>query len=192
MGIAEKNNAQLCQHNGLTPNPHCYIATILRQCLIRGTVKGFKSNSAFAFAVRILHQPRGLYICRARGFYIHRAAFAFTARLLHSPRGLYINRATFLTRLRVTLLGHHSCAILVSRGQTAIFAQGRYCFQYKRPAQKGSGTLPLAYLCQPPSGMLGVNCLPIKHRCQYILLQVMRYVHDEFSKQGSGNQICCL
>ena len=50
--------------------------------------------------------------------------------------------------------------------------------------KKGSGTLPLAHLCQPPSGILGVNCLPIKHRCLYILLQVMRYVHDnEFSKQ---------
>ena len=30
-------------------------------------------------------------------------------------------------------------SILVSRGQTLFFAQGRYRFQYKRPARKGSG-----------------------------------------------------
>ena len=34
------------------------------------------------------------------------------------------------------------------------FAQGHYRFQYKRPAQKKSDALPLAYLCQPPSGVL--------------------------------------
>ena len=32
-------------------------------------------------------------------------------------------------------------AALVSRGQTTIFAQGRYRFQYKRPARIGSGTV---------------------------------------------------
>ena len=35
-----------------------------------------------------------------------------------------------------------------------LFVQGNYRFQYKCPVQKGSGTLPLAYLCQPPSETL--------------------------------------
>ena len=59
--------------------------------------------------------------------------------------------------------------IVVLHGQTAIFAQRRYRCQYiSTPREKGSGRLPLAYLCQPPSGMLGLNCLPIKHRCLFI------------------------
>ena len=36
------------------------------------------------------------------------------------------------------------------------------------PCEKGSGALPLTYLCQPPSGILSVNCLLINHRCLYI------------------------
>ena len=36
-----------------------------------------------------------------------RADFAPAAWLLHLPRGFYTCRAAILTRLRVTLLGHH-------------------------------------------------------------------------------------
>ena len=68
--------------------------------------------------------------------------------------------------------------------------RGVIAFNISTLHKKGSGSLPLAYLCQPPSGMLGANFLPIKHKCLYILLQVMIYVHNnEFSMQGSGNQI---
>ena len=38
-------------------------------------------------------------------------------------------------------------AALVSRGQTTIFAQGRYRFQYKRSARIGSGTVHSSYWC---------------------------------------------
>ena len=52
--------------------------------------------------------------------------------------------------------------------------RGVITFGISAPHEKESGTLPLAYLSQPctPSGMLGINCLPIKHR--YLLLHFIR------------------
>ena len=64
-------------------------------------------------------------------------------------------------------------AAIVSRGQT-FFAQGRYRFQYKRPAKKGlHGTLPLAYLCQPLSGMLEHRSLTIHGIGNYHVIEVI-------------------
>ena len=66
---------------------------------------------------------------------------------------------------------------LVSRGQTTVFAQGRYRFQYKRPPRKR-----VWYTSSCVSHPVEYWVLIVKHRCIYILLQVMQYMHDEIRK----------
>ena len=93
--------------------------------------------------------------------------------------GIYWKFNIYLTD-RIGCLGCYPCmGVYHPSGQTTIFAQGVIAFGIRAQRKKG---LVHFQLCQPPSGILGVNCLPIKHRCLYILLQVMQYMHDEIRK----------
>ena len=55
------------------------------------------------------------------------------------PADAIVSKMTVHSALLITCMLHR-CR-LVSLGQTTIFAQGRYRFQYKHPARIGSGTV---------------------------------------------------
>ena len=83
-------------------------------------------------------------------------AFQFTANAYYQYRLqlpykdcriCLINHMRFISH-HITLLVDRLGVVL--RGQTAIFTQGHYHFQYKRPAHKGSDTLPLALVVFTP------------------------------------------
>ena len=60
---------------------------------------------------------------------------------------------------------------------------------YSAPRKRVWYTSITVYLCQSPSGMLGVNCLPIKHRCLYILFDRFYYrSRDMYTTTSSASK----